>query len=64
VCWSVWDQDGLTVHAELDTNTEERGIRIPARDMKTLEGKGILTPHDFTASGTMTNPRDTPEQPT
>jgi len=31
--WEIADQDGLTVHAEPDTNTEERGIGIPARNM-------------------------------
>ena len=38
---------GLTVHAELDTNTYPRGIKIPDKDMKALETKGILSRHTF-----------------
>ena len=40
---AVTTTTGLTVHAELDKNIYERGIRIPAKDMKTLEETGILT---------------------
>jgi len=38
---------GLTVHAELDTHAYPRGIKIPDRDMKSLQTTGILTRHDF-----------------
>jgi len=38
---------GLTVHAELDTNTYPRGIKISDQDMKALETTGILTRHEF-----------------
>ena len=55
---------GLTVHAELDTNTYERGIRIPDRDMKTLEAEGILTATTPTATGsTQSPPATTPKRP-
>ena len=53
------------MHAELDKNTYERGIRIPDNDMKTLEETGILTGHDFHGDWNYSiNPRDTPKQPT
>ena len=65
MCWSVWDQDGLTVHAELDKNSYERGIRIPDKDMKALEETGILTRHEFHGDWNYSlNARDTPKQPT
>ena len=38
---------GLTVDAELDTGSYPKGIKIPDRDMKTLETTGTLTRHDF-----------------
>lgn len=38
---------GLTVAAELNTGSYPKGIKIPDRDMKTLETTGILTRHDF-----------------
>lgn len=44
---AVATSTGLTVEAELDTNTYERGIKIPDKDMKALETSGILTRHDF-----------------
>lgn len=58
---------GLAVHAELDTNTYPRGIKIADRDMKALEATGILTRHDFhgdwnytiAAKPTTTRPRTT-----
>ena len=37
---------GLTVHAERDTSTCPRGIKIPDREMKTLTAQH-LTPHDW-----------------
>jgi hypothetical protein len=62
---SLTTTTGLTVHAELDKNTYERGIRIPDNDMKTLEETGILTRHDFHGDWNYSiNPRDTPKQPT
>jgi hypothetical protein len=44
---AVTTTTGLTLHAELDTNTYERGIKIPDKDMKPLEDTGILTRHEF-----------------
>lgn len=37
---------GLTVHAERDTGTYPRGIKIPDREMKALIAR-YLTPHDW-----------------
>jgi hypothetical protein len=37
---------GLTVHAERDTGTYPRGIKIPDREMKTLIAQ-YLTPHEW-----------------
>ena len=43
----------------------ERGIKIPNKDMKTLEDTGILTRHEFHGDWNYSvNPRDTPKQPT
>ena len=62
---AVTTTTGLTVHAELDKNIYERGIRIPAKDMKTLEETGILTRHEFHGDWNYSiNPRDTPKEPT
>jgi len=62
---AVTTTTGLTVHAELDKNIYERGIRIPAKDMKTLEDTGILTRHEFHGDWNYSiNPRDTPKEPT
>ena len=62
---AVTTNTGLTVHAELDTNSYERGIRIPDKEMTTLETTGILTRHDFHGDWNYSlNPRDTPKQPT
>ena len=60
---AVTTKAGLTVHAELDTNTYPRGLRIPDKDMKTLETSGILTRHDFHGEWNyaLHPPRDTPE---
>jgi len=44
---AVTTTTGLTVHAELDTNTYPRGIKIADQTMKTLQSKGILTRHQF-----------------
>ena len=38
---------GLTVHAELDTNTYPTGVKIPDHQMKDLATSGALTPHDW-----------------
>jgi hypothetical protein len=55
---------GLTVHAELDTNTYPRGIKIPDRQMKTLETDGTLTRHDFHGDWNYTlNPTTRPNVP-
>jgi hypothetical protein len=59
---AVTTTTGLTVHAELDTNTYERGIRIPDKDMKTPEAEGILTRHDFHGDWNYSiTPSDTPK---
>jgi hypothetical protein len=58
---------GLRVHAELDTNTYQRGIKIPDRDMRTLETNGALTRHEFHGDWNYTlNPTTAtrPNQPT
>lgn len=44
---AVTTKTGLTVHAELDTGTYPRGIRIPDRDMQSLNESGVLTRHTF-----------------
>jgi hypothetical protein len=38
---------GLKVHAELDTGSYPKGLKIADRDMKTLEQAGTLLRHDF-----------------
>jgi len=44
---AVTTSTGLRVHAELDTSTYPRGIKIADRDMKALETTGVLTRHEF-----------------
>jgi hypothetical protein len=61
---AVTTKTGLTVHAELDTNTYPRGIKIPNQDMKTLETKGILTRHDFHGDWNYSLTPDTTTRPT
>jgi hypothetical protein len=61
---AVTTKTGLTVHAELDTNTYARGIRIPDKDMKALETKGILTRHEFHGDWNYTLTPDTTTRPT
>jgi hypothetical protein len=38
---------GLTVHAELDTQTYPLGVKIPDAQMKTLHDTGVLHRHDW-----------------
>lgn len=38
---------GLTVHAELDTDTYPVGVKIPDAQMKTLHDTGALHRHDW-----------------
>src|SRR4249920_4028530 len=38
---AVTTSTGLTVHAELDTSTYQRGIRIPDQDMQSLNESGV-----------------------
>jgi hypothetical protein len=38
---------GLTMHAELDTTSYPKGIKIPDREMKALEQTRTLTRHEF-----------------
>ena len=38
---------GLTVHAELDTNTYPTGVKIPDQQMTDLTTNGVLTRHDW-----------------
>jgi hypothetical protein len=38
---------GLSVHAELDTDTYPTGVKIPDQDMKALTSSGTLTRHTF-----------------
>jgi transposase len=54
---------GLTVHAELDTNTYPTGITISNQDMRTLTDTGIWRPHDFHGEWnyTITPQPDTPK---
>jgi hypothetical protein len=54
---------GLTVHAELDTNTYPTGIKIGDKQMKHLERSGALTRHTFHGDWnyTLRPPPDTPE---
>lgn len=54
---AVTASTGLTVDAELDTNTYERGITIPDKDMKALETSGILTRHDFHGESSLVSSR-------
>jgi hypothetical protein len=62
---AVTTRTGLTVHAELDSNTYERGIKIPAIDITALEEAGILSRHGFHGDWNYTmHPRDTPKEPT
>jgi hypothetical protein len=56
---------GLSVHAELDTNTYPRGIKIGDQDMKALETIGILTRHEFHGDWNYSiNPTTRPTTPT
>ena len=53
------------MHAELDTNTYQRGIKIPAKEITALEDTGILARHEFHGDWNYTmHPRDTPKEPT
>ena len=55
---------GLKVHAELDTGSYPKGIKIPDREMKALEQAGTLVRHAFHGDWNYTlraNPGDTPE---
>jgi hypothetical protein len=62
---AVTTSTGLSVHAELDTNTYPRGIKIANRDMKTLETTGILTRHEFHGDWNYTiSPTTRPTAPT
>jgi len=61
---AVTTSTGLTVHAELDTCTYPRGIKIPDKNIRTLETTGILTRHDFHGDWNYTITPDTPNQPT
>ncbi len=62
---AVTTRTGLTVHAELDTNTYQRGIKIPAKGITALQDAGILTRHEFHGDWNYTmHPRDTPKEPT
>jgi hypothetical protein len=62
---AVTTHTGLTVHAELDTNTYERGIKIPATKITALEDNGILARHQFHGDWNYTmHARDTPKEPT
>ena len=57
-------RSGLTVHAELDTDTYPTGVKIPDEDMQTLVTTGVLTRHEFHGEWnyTLTPARtDTPE---
>ena len=38
---------GLTVHAELDTDTYPVGVKIPDTQMKALQDTGVLHRHDW-----------------
>ncbi len=49
---AVTTRTGLTVHAELDTNTYQRGIKIPAKGITALQDAGILPVTNSTATGT------------
>ena len=51
---------GLTVHAERDTGTYQRGIKIPDREMKQLASQ-YLDPHDWHGEWNYTiTPTNTP----
>jgi Rhodopirellula transposase DDE domain len=55
---------GLSVHAERDTSTYPRGIKIPDREMKTLVTQ-YLTPHPWHGEWNYTiTPTDTPGRST
>ena len=59
---AVTTRTGLTVHAELDTNTYQRGIKIPAKGITALPGRRHPTRHEFHGDWNYTmHPRDTPE---
>lgn len=62
---AVTTTTGLTVHAELDTNSYERGIKIPAKQITALEESGVLDRHQYHGDWNYTmHPRDTPNTPT
>ena len=55
---------GLKVHAELDTGSYPKGIKIPDREMKALEQAGTLVRHAFHGDSNYAlraNPGDAPE---
>lgn len=61
---AVTTNTGLTVHAELDTNTYPRGIKIPAKKITALEDIGVLARHQYHGDWNYTmHPRDTPNAP-
>jgi len=54
---------GLTVRAELDTAVYPTGVKIPDKQIKTLESQRVLARHDFHGEWNYTlhpNPADTP----
>jgi hypothetical protein len=60
---AVTTTTGLSVHAELDTTTYPRGIRISNNDIATLEA-GQLHRHDFHGDWNYTlNPEESPTRP-
>lgn len=55
---------GLTVHAELDTNSYPTGVKIPDAQFTALKTTGILQHHEFHGEWTYTlnpEPPDTPD---
>ena len=61
---AVTTTTGLRVHAELDTSTYPRGIKVSDQDMKTLETSGILTRHEFHGDWNYTINADPATRPT
>jgi hypothetical protein len=62
---AVTTSTGLSVHAELDTSTYPRGIKIADRDMRALEATGVLNRHEFHGDWNYTlRPATRPNTPT
>lgn len=53
--------NGLSVHAELDTDQYPTGVKVTDQQMKQLIGSGVLDRHEWRGEWNYTLHPDTPE---